>query len=158
MKSLLRLKPYLRTYRTTLLWGVLTVVFSNLFTVIQPRLIGNAIDTLKVGLETQQIDSSGLLLYAGMIVGLSLVAGIFTFLTRQTIIVVSRHIEFDLRNDFLMHLQKLPLSYFQNTPTGDLMAHATNDISAVRNVLGPGIMYPMDTLMTFTMTLTMMFW
>ena len=63
----------------------------------------------------------------------------------------------DLRNDFLAHIQKLPLSYFQNTPTGDLMAHATNDISAVRNVLGPGIMYPSDTFMTFSMALTLMF-
>jgi ATP-binding cassette subfamily B protein len=85
-----------------------------------------------------------------------LIAGFFTFLTRQTIIVVSRHIEFDLRNDLLAHLQKLSYSYFQNTPTGDLMAHATNDIGAVRNVLGPGIMYPTDTLMTFTMVLALM--
>ncbi len=89
-------------------------------------------------------------------VGFSLIAGFFTFLTRQTIIVVSRHVEYDLRNDFLAHIQKLPLAYFQNTPTGDLMAHATNDIGAVRNALGPGIMYPTDTMMTFTMVLTVM--
>ena len=156
MKSLLRLWPYLRRYRRTLLWGILTVVLSNLFTVLQPRLIGNAIDKLKVGLETKHIDGTGLLIYAGLVVALSLIAGFFTFLTRQTIIVVSRHIEFDLRNDFLQNIQKLPLSYFQNTSTGDLMAHATNDISAVRNALGPGIMYPTDTLMTFTMALAMM--
>lgn len=156
MKSLLRLKPYLLKYRSILLWGLLTVVMSNLFTVIQPRLVGLAIDKLTVGLETHTIDSSGLMVYAVSIVGLSLLAGIFTFLTRQTLIVMSRHIEFDLRNDFLAHLQKLSLSYFQNTPTGDLMAHATNDISSVRNVLGPGIMYPTDTFVTFTMVLTMM--
>ena len=158
MKPLLRLLPYLRRYRSTVLWGLLTVVMSNLFTVFQPRLVGLAIDKLKVGLETKQIDENGLLVYAGWVVALSLVAGFFTFLTRQTIIVVSRHVEFDLRNDFLSHIQKLPLSYFQNTPTGDLMAHATNDISAVRNALGPGIMYPTDTLMTFTMALAMMLW
>ncbi|MBI1805238.1 MAG: ABC transporter ATP-binding protein [Ignavibacteriae bacterium] len=158
MKSLLRLLPYLKKYRATLYWGLLTVILSNLFTVIQPKLIGKAIDTLKVGLETKQLDEHGLLVYAAMVVGLSLVAGFFTFLTRQTIIVVSRHIEFDLRNDFLSHIQKLSLSYYQNTPTGDLMAHATNDIGAVRNALGPGIMYPTDTLMTFTMTLAMMLW
>jgi ATP-binding cassette subfamily B protein len=158
MKSLLRLKPYLKKYRKTLLWGLLTVVMSNLFTVFQPKIVGDAIDKLKTGLETRQIDTHGLLIYGGIVVGLSLVAGFFTFLTRQTIIVVSRHIEFDLRNDFLSHIQKLSFSYFQNTPTGDLMAHATNDISAVRNALGPGIMYPMDTLMTFTMVLSMMLW
>jgi len=89
-------------------------------------------------------------------VGFSLVAGFFTFLTRQTIIVVSRRIEYDLRNDFLAHIQKLSLSYFQNTPTGDLMALATNDIGAVRNALGPGIMYPTDTAMTFLLVIGIM--
>ena len=158
MRPLLRLKPYLWKYRKTLLWGLLTVVGSNVFTVVQPQLIGFAIDKLKIGIESKQIDGPGLLLYAGLVVTLSFIAGFFTFLTRQTIIVISRHIEFDLRNDFLSHIQKLSLSYFQNTPTGDLMAHATNDISAVRNVLCPGIMYPTDTLMTFTMVLALMLW
>lgn len=156
MKPLLRLLPYLARYKTTLLWGVVTVVMSNLFNVAQPLFIGKAIDTLKIGLESRLIDSASLLMYAGLVVGFSLVAGMFTFLTRQTLIVVSRRVEYDLRNDFLSHLQKLSLSYFQNTPTGDLMAHATNDISAVRNSLGPGIMYPTDTLMTFTMVLGVM--
>jgi ATP-binding cassette subfamily B multidrug efflux pump len=156
VKPLLRLKPYLAKYKTTLIWGLVTVVMSNLFTVAQPLFVGRAIDSLKTSLETKQIDASGLLLYAGLIVGFSLVAGFFTFLTRQTIIVISRRVEYDLRNDFLSHIQKLSLSYFQNTPTGDLMAHATNDISAVRNSLGPGIMYPTDTMMTFTMVLSVM--
>ncbi len=156
MRPLLRLRPYLARYRKTLLLGLLTVVMSNLFTVALPLFVGRAIDALKAGLESHHLDSGGLLLYAGMIVGFSLVAGAFTFLTRQTIIVVSRHVEFDLRNDFLSHIQKLPLSYFQNTPTGDLMALATNDISAVRNALGPGIMYPTDTLMTFILVLGVM--
>ena len=130
---------------------------SNLFTVAQPLVIGRAIDALKSGLELRKIDSGGILTYAGIVIGCSLVAGIFTFLTRQTIIVVSRLVEFDLRNVFLQHVQKLSLSFFQRTPTGDLMALATNDISAVRNALGPGIMYPTDTLMTFTMVLAVMF-
>jgi len=158
MRQLLALKPYLLRYRKTLTFGIITVVMSNLFAVVQPRLIGEAIDQLKIGIETRKIDTNGLLLYAGLVVGFSLISGFFTFLTRQTIIVVSRHIEFDLRNDFLSRIQKLSLSYFQNTPTGDLMAHATNDIGAVRNALGPGIMYPTDTLMTFTMVLAMMLW
>ncbi len=158
MKPLFRLKPYLIRYRKTLLLGLLTVVLSNAFNVVQPRLVGLAIDKLKTGIELQKIDESGLITYACLIVGLALIAGFFTFLTRQTIIVASRHIEFDMRNDFLSHIQKLSLSYFQNTPTGDLMAHATNDINSVRNALGPGIMYPTDTLMTFSMTLVMMFW
>ena len=157
MKSLLRLLPYLKKYKRTLLWGLLTVVMSNVFTVFQPQIVGNAIDKLKSGIETKNIDGAGILFYAAALVALNLIAGIFTYLTRQTIIVVSRHIEFDLRNDFLKHIQKLSLSYYQNTPTGDLMAHATNDIGSVRNVVGPGIMYPSDTLMTLSMVLIMMF-
>jgi ATP-binding cassette subfamily B protein len=157
MKLLLRLLPYLKKYKRTLLWGFLTVVMSNVFTVFQPKIVGNAIDKLKVGLETKNIDGTSLLIYAAVLVALNLIAGIFTYLTRQTIIVVSRHIEFDLRNDFLKHIQKLSLSYFQNTPTGDLMAHATNDIGSVRNVVGPGIMYPSDTIVTLSMVLVMMF-
>jgi ATP-binding cassette subfamily B protein len=150
------LRPYLARYRTTLLWGLLTVVMSNLFNVALPLFVGRAIDQLKTGLQTGVLDTGGVLTYAFLVVGFSLVAGIFTFLTRQTIIVVSRHVEFDIRNDFLSHIQKLPLAYFQTTPTGELMALATNDISAVRNALGPGIMYPTDTLMTFVMVLGVM--
>ncbi|MEW6510815.1 MAG: ABC transporter ATP-binding protein [Bacteroidota bacterium] len=156
MKPLLRLLPYLARYKRTLLWGLLTVVMSNLFTVALPLFVGRAVDVLKAGLQSGNLSSRDLIGYAGLVVGFSGIAGIFTFLTRQTIIVVSRHVEFDIRNDFLTHIQKLPLAYFQNTPTGDLMALATNDIGAVRNALGPGIMYPTDTLMTFTMVLAVM--
>ena len=156
MKPLLRLKPYLLRYKKTLLWGIVTVIGSNIFTVVQPWFLGRAVDDLKRSIDTNTLLLSDFAMWAGLIVGFSVIAGIFTFLTRQTIIVTSRHIEFDLRNDFLAHLQKLHYPYFQNTPTGDLMAHATNDIGAVRNVLGPGIMYPSDTLMTFTMVLTLM--
>jgi ATP-binding cassette subfamily B protein len=156
MKPLLRLKPYLIRYKRTLIYGVLTVVGSNLFTVLQPKFLGYAVDELKKGIESHSLAETDLFLWAGLIVGFSLIAGTFTFLTRQTIIVASRHIEFDLRNDLLSHLQKLSFSYYQNKPTGDLMAHATNDIASVRNVLGPGIMYPSDTLLTFVMVMTLM--
>ncbi len=157
MKYLLKLLPYLSKYKATLYFGLVTVIVSNLFTVATPWYIGEAIDKLKRGLETQSLHHTDLLWYAVLVVGFAVIAGIMLFLTRQTIIVVSRKIEYDLRNDFLSHIQKLPLTYFQNTPTGDLMAHATNDISAVRNVLGPGIMYPADTLMTLSMSLILMF-
>jgi ATP-binding cassette, subfamily B, multidrug efflux pump len=156
MKPLLRLRPYLAKYKSTLLVGVAAVILSNVFTVVQPLFVGRAIDALKDTFTTGHIESAALIKYAAMIVGFSVIAGVFSFLTRQTIIVVSRRIEYDLRNDFLEHIQKLPLSYFQNTSTGDLMAHATNDISAVRNALGPGIMYPLDTMMTFVLVLGIM--
>jgi len=151
MRHLLRLNKYLRRYPRLLLYGFLAVLGSNVFAVLLPKFVGGAIDSIQ-----KSTSVSTLFEYALLIVGSVAISGFFTFLTRQTIIVVSRHIEFDLRNDLLEHLQKLPFSYFQNKPTGDLMAHATNDIGAVRNVLGPGIMYPSDTLMTFAMVLTLM--
>jgi len=97
-----------------------------------------------------------LLKYALMIVGASLFAGIFRFLIRQTIIVVSREIEYDLRGDFWKHIQKLPLRYFQNTATGNIMAHATNDINAVRMFIGPSVMYSIDTSVRLIMVLILM--
>jgi ATP-binding cassette subfamily B multidrug efflux pump len=97
-----------------------------------------------------------LLKYALMIVGASLFAGIFRFMIRQTIIVVSRKIEYDLRGDFWKHIQRLPLRYFQNTSTGNIMAHATNDINAVRMFLGPSVMYSIDTSVRLIMVLILM--
>ena len=97
-----------------------------------------------------------LLKYALMIVGASLFAGIFRFMIRQTIIVVSREIEYDLRGDFWKHIQKLPLRYFQNTATGNIMAHATNDINAVRMFIGPSVMYSIDTSVRLIMVLILM--
>ncbi len=97
-----------------------------------------------------------LLKYALMIVGASLFAGIFRFMIRQTIIVVSREIEYDLRGDFWKHIQRLPLRYFQNTSTGNIMAHATNDINAVRMFIGPSVMYSIDTSVRLIMVLVLM--
>lgn len=152
MKSLLRLIPYLHRYRRTLLYGFLAILGSNVFAVFAPLFIGEAID-----LTQGDASAATLLQYALLIVGTMTVSGFFTFLTRQTIIVVSRHIEYDLRNDFLKHIQRLHLAYFQNTPTGDLMAHATNDVNAIRNVLGPGIMYSADTIVGFVIIISIIF-
>jgi len=149
MKPLLRLIPYLQRHRRILVYGFLAIVGSNVFAVFVPIFVGEAIDS------TQSSASFTILLrYALLVVGTVLISGFFTFLTRQTIIAVSRRAEYDLRNDFLRHIQRLHLSYFQNTPTGDLMAHATNDINAVRNVLGPGIMYSANTFVGFVMIIS----
>jgi ATP-binding cassette subfamily B protein len=151
MKSLFRLKPYLLLHKKKLIAGFLCIVLSNAFYVISPLIVGRAIDELKVSLSV-----STLLEYAGIMIGTAALSGIFLFLTRQTIIVVSREIEYDLRNDFFAHIQKLSLRYFQNTPTGDLMAHSTNDIGAVRNFLGPAIMYSSDTVAGFIIIVSIM--
>lgn len=140
MRNLLTLKRYFLKYKTKLLWGIVFILISNSMTVYVPILLKDAINELQ-----QSTTSAVLLKYAGFIVGTSLVAGIFRYLIRQTIIVVSREIEYDLRNDFWSHIQKLPLRYFQNTSTGNIMSHATNDINAVRSFIGPAVMYSIDT-------------
>ncbi len=144
MKSLLRLAPYFKRYRGTLLWGIFFIFLSTVFAVIAPVIIRDAVDGLQ-----SDLNSSTLLQYAAMIVGIAAMSGLFLYLTRQTIIVVSRRIEFDLRNDFLIHVMKLSQGFFSTTTTGDLMAYASNDISAVRMFVGPAVMYASNTVFNF---------
>ncbi|MCL5033736.1 MAG: ABC transporter ATP-binding protein/permease [Bacteroidetes bacterium] len=141
----------MRKYKRALFIGLVAVVLSNLFAMFIPLIIGSSINQLK-----QAVSSGRLLEDAALVLSTTFLSGFFSFMTRQTIIVTSRRIEYDLRNDFYSHIQKLSHSFFLNTPTGDLMAHATNDISAVRNVLGPGIMYSLDTITGFVMIVAIM--
>jgi len=129
----------------------LFILLSNAGAVYIPVILKDSIDSLLEGVKSSQ-----LLTYAGLIVGTSLISGIFRFLIRQTIIVVSREIEYDLRYDFWHHIQRLPLRYFQNTSTGNLMAHATNDINAVRSFIGPAVMYSIDTSIRLLIVLGVM--
>jgi len=119
--------------------------------VIVPVLIRDAVNSLQ-----SNVSSGTILKYSGLVVFVSALSGIFLYLQRQTIIVVSRHIENDLRNDFMKHLTLLSVRYFQNTPTGDIMAHSTNDIGAVRMFVGPALMYSTETIFTFLIILTLM--
>jgi ATP-binding cassette subfamily B protein len=151
MKNLFSLKKYFVRYKNKLLWGIVFMIFSNALAVYVISLSKNAINALTPGVTIPV-----LVYYAGMIVAVTFVSGIFRFLIRQTIIVSSREIEFDLRADFWNHIQKLPLRYFQNNSTGNIMAHATNDINAVRTFLGPAVMYSMDTFINLIITLGMM--
>ncbi len=152
MQSLLSLKKYFLKYKSKLIWGFIFVLFSNLFAVYVPILLKDSINALE-----QQVEYSMLMKYAILIVTASLLSGIFRFLIRQTIIVVSRLIEYDLRQDFWQHIQKLSLRYFQNTSTGNIMAHATNDINAVRMFVGPAVMYSVDTGIRLIIVLIIMF-
>lgn len=140
MKNLFTLKKYFLKYKSKLLWGFVFILISNAGMVYIPILLKDSINLLQ-----RSISEEVLLRYSILIVSTSLIAGIFRFLIRQTIIVVSREIEYDLRGDFWEHIQKLPLRYFQNNSTGNLMAHATNDINAVRSFVGPAVMYSVDT-------------
>jgi ATP-binding cassette subfamily B protein len=140
MKNLFTLKKYFLKYKSKLLWGFLFILISNAGVVYIPILLKESINQLQ-----NSISKEKLLEYSLLIILTSLIAGIFRFLIRQTIIVVSREIEFDLRRDFWNHVQKLPFRFFQNNSTGNIMAHATNDINAVRSFVGPAVMYSIDT-------------
>ena len=151
MKNLLTLKKYFIKYKTKLYWGMLFILISNAMTVYVPILLKDSINALQ-----QNTTNKVLINYALLIVGTSIIAGIFRYLIRQTIIVVSREIEFDLRGDFWEHIQKLPLRYFQNNSTGNIMSHATNDINAVRMFIGPAVMYSIDTSIRLIIVVTIM--
>ena len=152
MENLLTLKKYFARYKKKLFWGFVFVLCSNVGTVYVPLFMKDAINDLQKSVATGQLLQYGLL-----IVGASLIAGIFRFLIRETIIVVSREIEYDLRHDFWNHIQRLSLRYFQNNSTGNIMAHATNDINAVRMSLGPGVMYSVDTSIRLVIVISIMF-
>ena len=134
--------PYLKKYRNAYIWGSLCVLLMNATWVLFPLVIGRAIDDLRSsGVTVHKIGT-----YTLLILAVAGVKSIFQFLTRWIVIGVSREIEFDLRNDLFRHLESLSYSFYQRTRTGDIMARATNDLNAVRMLLGPAIMYSANTL------------
>jgi len=150
--TLVRLLPYLSKYRARLALGTAAVLLTNIAAVLVPWVLKDAIDLIRSeGASLQRITY-----FSGLIVGVSLIEGIFRFLMRRIMIGVSRYVEFDLRNDLFRHLQTLSPTFYQNHSTGDLMARATNDLSAVRAVLGPAIMYSVNTVFTFLMVISIL--
>jgi ATP-binding cassette, subfamily B, multidrug efflux pump len=140
-KNLRPLVPYLKRYRSGLFWGGLCVLFNNGVWILFPQVLRIAVNGLNAGVTRHKLT-----LYAAGIIGLALAKGVFQFLTRWVLIGISRDIEFDLRNDLFAHLERLSYSYYQRNRTGDIMARATNDLNAVRMLLGPAIMYSANTL------------
>jgi ATP-binding cassette subfamily B protein len=151
LKKLAPLLPYARRYRRRIAVGLALVVFSNLFALAWPYLLKLAIDALEHGIST-----AGLAAYAGVIVGLSLIGGAGRYLMRELLNGMSRRVENDLRDDFFGHLLKMPPEFFQRVPTGELMSRATNDIPAVRMVVGPAIMYLVNTTVVSVIALSML--
>ncbi|RPI21834.1 MAG: ABC transporter ATP-binding protein [Acidobacteria bacterium] len=143
----MHLVPFLELYRGRIVVGILMVLLTNGVAVVTPWVLG-----LAVGALSRNPDHRTLLFYGGLIVGLSAVEGIFRYFMRSILIGVSRYIEYDLRNEVFAHLQKLAPRFYQKHPTGDIMSRATNDLSAVRMVLGPGIMYSVNTVFTTVLT------
>ncbi len=140
-KSLRPLLPYMKKYRRSFMVGTLCVFFNNGIWILFPQVIRRAIDDLHLGVTRHK-----LLTYALALLAVAATKGIFQFLTRWIMIGISREIEFDLRNDLFRHLESLSYSYYQRTRTGDIMARATNDLNAVRMLLGPAIMYTANTI------------
>jgi ATP-binding cassette subfamily B protein len=136
------LVPYLKRYWRLLAIGAVCVVLTQGIAVQAPRVTQSAVDGL-----TKNVSASLLIGYALLFVAIYAVKGIFQFLTRYILIGLSRDIEFDLRNDLFAHLERLPYSYYQRNRTGDIMARATNDLNAVRNLLGPAVMYSANTVL-----------
>ncbi len=151
-KNLKPLWPYLNKYRVTLFWGAVTVLFNNGLWVLSPQVVRRAIDDLNHNGITQP----KILVYSALLVALALGKGVFQFLTRWLVIGVSREIEYDLRNDMFRHLESLSYSHYQKNRTGDIMARATNDLNAVRMLLGPAIMYSANTLVFTAVALVFM--
>ncbi len=152
MKSLLALIPYLKKYKKKISVGFLLILLSNGTDSLYPLVIGAAIDNLTKGTLQHELST-----YALVGIGIVIIRGIFLFMTRQSLIIVSREIENDLRFDFFSHLQTLSKAFYNTRSTGDLMAHATNDISNVRNFVGPGIMYSIQTFTRIIITLFILF-
>ncbi|MGD2152931.1 MAG: ABC transporter ATP-binding protein [Gemmatimonadales bacterium] len=151
LKQLAPLVPYARRYRGRIAAGLSLVVVANLFSLTWPFLLKLAIDALERG-----ITSAGLAAYAGAIVGFSLVGGTGRYFMRQLINGMSRHVENDLRDDYFAHLLRLAPDFYGRVPTGELMSRATNDIPAVRMVVGPAIMYLVNTAVVSIIALTML--
>lgn len=142
LRDLRPLFAYMRRYRWGYLWGTLCVIGTNAIWVQFPRVLERAIDDLKDGATRERI-----LLYAGLLVAIALVKGVFLYSQRWILIGISREIEFDLRNDLFQHLEKQDAGFYQRYRTGDIMARMTNDLNAVRMLLGPAIMYSANTVM-----------
>jgi len=151
MTPLRRLLHYFDRHKVSLILGGLCVLGSSGFSLLKPMIVGNAVDELAKALTRGSLVRYGLLFVAA-----SAVEGVFLYLQRSIIIGASRRIEFEMRNDFYAHLQKLPVSYYQDQRTGDLMSRATNDISSVRMLIGPAVMHSFSSLIVVTGAFIMM--
>jgi ATP-binding cassette subfamily B protein len=152
MDDLKKFARYFRPYKLSLTIGIVCILAGVVFNLYIPLIVGQAVDQ-----NWAVINWSLLTISAAKVLGASIVSGIFLFLQRRILIGVSRNIEYDLRQDFYAHLVDQPLSFFHQHRTGDLMARATNDLSAVRQLAGPMIMYTLQTVFVVVLVLPLMF-
>ena len=146
-----RLLPFLLVYRRQFATGLLCVIVTTTIQLLSPWVLKYAIDDLNAG-----VTRSKLAFYAGTLLGIACVGGVFRYLMRRILIGASRDIEFDVRNAFFARLQQMPLGYYQARRTGDLMSRATNDLNAVRMMIGPAVMYSANTVLVFIVAILLM--
>jgi ATP-binding cassette subfamily B protein len=146
-----RLLPFLLVYRRQFTTGLLCVIVTTTIQLLSPWVLKYAIDDLNAG-----VTRSKLAFYAGTLLGIACVGGVFRYLMRRILIGASRDIEFDVRNAFFARLQQMPLGYYQARRTGDLMSRATNDLNAVRMMIGPAVMYSANTVLVFIVAILLM--
>src|SRR5579863_2311775 len=151
LKSLSTVWPYLRRYRGGMAVGIGALLMKDLLAVAQPLVIKSGVDSLTHGFQVRIVVQ-----LAALLVGLSLLKGLFQYWMRVIIIGISRDIEFDLRNDLFGHLVELSQDFYARYRTGDIMARSTNDLNAVRMMLGPGIMYFTETFFTAVFLIAVM--
>ncbi len=142
-RRLAYLLPFFRRYRLKLVAGIFSILAAAALGLVNPLLVGQAVDTLRV-----EFSRAAVLRYAGLLLAVSFVQGIFSYGQRMLLVTMSRDIEFDLRNLYFASLERQAPAFFQEHPTGDLMARGTNDLQAVRMLCGPAIMYSANTLFT----------
>lgn len=161
MKELQHLNKYFHKYRYKLLAGILITIVARIFLLFTPELVGNSIDVITNYLESSVKDEAAfrkeLLLNIIYIVGAAIIGGIFTFFMRQTIINVSRYIEFDLKNEVYQQYQRLSLDFYKSNRTGDLMSRISEDVGKVREYAGPAIMYSINTITLFVIAIILMY-
>ncbi len=161
MRELQYLNKYLKKYRLKILLGIVITIISRVFSLFAPRLIGESLTAVEHYLSNNQgsMESLKALMLNNIliIIGATLLSGFFTFLMRQTIINVSRYIEFDLKNEIFSHYQRLTQRFYKNNRTGDLMSRISEDVSKVRMYVGPAIMYSINTSTLFVCVIVIMF-
>ena len=151
MEQLKKFARYFAPYKGTILVGILCILVSMAFGLLIPYMVGQAIDDLN-----QAITWDKIIYYPLVILGISLLSGIFLFLQRRLLINTSRHVEFDMRQEFYASLVDQPIEYFQSNRVGDLMARATNDLAAIRQIVGPMILYSFQAIFALAIALPIM--
>ncbi|NOT75481.1 MAG: ABC transporter ATP-binding protein [Cyclobacteriaceae bacterium] len=170
MKELSQLNKYLIRYKWHLIWGLVFVIISNVFQIVPAIMVRQSIDLVMGNIQIYRsfgdsaaqdkfftVFAQGILVYAVLILAMALLRGLFLYFVRQTLIVMSRLVEFDLKNDIFEHYQTLPLSFYRRNNTGDLMNRISEDVGRVRMYLGPSIMYGLQLFTLFFMLIPVMF-